>query len=269
MKSELTDKQREIFCELDEPMDQEDLLNLMEMLDDYTVKPPSEQETENLIAQLKPMLPKPSVIKHEIRQTYSSSVWQLLRPQWMIISKKFIAGTVLSLFVGLFLTNAFDGNTLMFLANSSPVLGILTIFYTFRAQHSGVDELEAACPYSPAQIAAARLLLVLGYDTFLCSMATLAVGSGQGGILWQVVMSWLAPLLFVLGVALATSLRFDTTSGCCVSALAWFLQLKTGKESSVLVYLLPDHSLMFFDCVSLTIGICLIFYSYKRLEAEG
>jgi len=247
MKSALNDKRCEIFCELDESLDPTELNQLLDQLDHYTVEPPSQQATDALIAQLKPLIPRTT-----------ATTWQLLRPQWMLISKGFIVGTIVSLFIGLFLTNALDYNILRFLANASPLLGILTIFYTFRAQYSGMAEMELACPYSPAQIAATKFMIVLGYDIFLCMLATGVAGYLQVGVvLWQVVISWLAPLLLVLGAALVTSLRFGITSGCCVSALIWALQLKTGKDTSLLVMLFPNHSLLFFDSIS---------YSYKRWE---
>lgn len=269
MNKDLKDKKYEIYTEFNEIMPEEELMRTLDRLDQCEVPAPSEQSTEALIAMLKPIFAEEHVVSAAVKrrvyeQEYdrSSPVLQLIKPQCMLLSKWFIILSLLSLFIGLFMTNAFDGDTLRFLANASPLLGILTVLYEFRAQHSNMQELEAACPYSPAQIAAARLLIVLGYDILLCLLATSVIGYWHDGILWRVVISWLAPLLFVLGVALCASLKLGISGGCLVSSIAWILQWKSGK-GSMLAYFLPNYPL-FIDCASLMIGIGLIFYAYKR-----
>ena len=274
MSAPQEDKKHRIITELGEETGREELLKTMGQLDKFTVTPPSAKATEDLIAFLKPVMREEAsarkVTSAACSEEYSGVplVLQLVRPQAMLLSKWFILASALVLLAGLQLTNEFNGNTLLFLANASPVLGILTVFYEFRAKLSGVNELEAACPYSPAQLAAARLIVVLGYDILLCAAATPLVSYWQGGIMWQVVVGWLAPLMLMLGIALAVSLRFGIVGGCIVSSTVWALQLMVSGGNSVFSLLLAEGQTVAANLASLTVGILLLLYSYKRWTHE-
>lgn len=274
MSAPQEDKKHGIITELGEETGREELLKTMGQLDKFTVTPPSAKATEDLIAFLKPVMREEASARKATSAACSEEysgvplVLQLVRPQAMLLSKWFILASALVLLAGLQLTNAFNGNTLLFLANASPVLGILTVFYEFRAKLSGVNELEAACPYSPAQLAAARLIVVLGYDILLCTAATPLVSYWQGGIMWQVVVGWLAPLMLMLGIALAVSLRFGIVGGCIVSSTVWALQLMVSGGNSVFSLLLAEGQTVAANLASLTVGILLLLYSYKRWTHE-
>ncbi|SMD15822.1 hypothetical protein [Sporomusa malonica] len=262
-------KKQQILAETGQD-DNEKLMHTLELLDSYKITPPSGQDTAKLIALLKPVLkeqiPLLPVDKSQPLPEFCGrlNMLQLVQPQAMLLSKWFMAMCTIILMSGLALTNAVDGNTLLFLANASPVLGILTVLYEFRAKHSGVSELEAACPYSPAQLATARLIVVLGFDILLCLLATPAVSYWQERVLWQVITSWLGPLLLMLGIALAASLRLGIAGGCLVSAVAWIVQLATAKGASLFSILLPGQPVYFSDILGMVSGAVLILYSYKR-----
>lgn len=263
------DKKRKILAELDEKPEQEEFLRTMECLDKYEVSPPDAQSTEAMIAFLKPVFAQtvPAMRERPAKPLPALGVWQLLLPQARLLGKWFVLGTALLLLAGLTITNAADGNTLKFLANAAPALGILTLLYEFRAKHSGVSELEASCPYSPVQLATARLMVILGFDILLCLAATPLVSYWQGRVLGMVVMSWLAPLLFLLGVALFFSLRLGITGGCLVSAAVWALQLTAGKGESVFSLLLTGRPGLLADMAGLLTGAALVAYSCKHWNA--
>jgi hypothetical protein len=264
-------KHKQILTELGEETGRADLLRTMEQLDQYQVTPPTKQETADLIALLKPILPDQSAGTFEPIKEAPNIEWgrlptvmQLVRPQLMLLSKWFVLASVLVLLVGLALINAVNGNTLKFLTNAAPLLGILTVFFEFRAKLNGMDELEAVCPYSPAQLATARLLVVLGYDILLCLMVTPLVSFGPGQLLWQVMLGWLAPLLMMLGVALAVSLHFRIMNGCLVATALWVLQLVVNERRIAVLGLVPDQAALLVDLIRLGVGIMLLVYSYLR-----
>lgn len=265
-------KKQQILTELGKDSDEEELIRTMDLLDNYTVSAPSSQSTDALIALLKPTLEEQAVKTKEIsKEIYTSencerfTVLQLVQPQAMLLSKWFVVASTILFIIGLVITNEVDGNTAAFLANASPVLGIITVLYEFRAKYNGVSELEAACPYSPAQLAAARLLVVLGYDILLCLAATHVVSYWQGHVLWQVTISWLGPLLFLVGIALLTSLRLGLVGGCLVAVIVWPLQMKIA-DGSLFAALLPTQSAIFADFISSAIGVILILYAYKHWD---
>lgn len=287
MANQLSNKKYQILTELGEETEQADLFQTMEHLDQYTVVAPSVQSTEELIAFLKPVLQEQSCTVQEDVKAFPAphdmaadgkrisgrrrlpAILQLLQPQAMLLSRWFVLLSVLVLIAGLAITKAINGNMLRFLANASPVLGILTVFYEFRAKLSGTLELEAACPYSPAQLAAARLAVVLSYDALLCLAVTPFVSYFQGQMLWQVIVSWFAPLLLVLGVALVVSLRFGIMGGCLVAATVWLLQLAAREGGPVAAMLLPQKMAIFADFISMGVGVLLLLYAYLHWKLNS
>jgi hypothetical protein len=265
-------KQEQILIELGEETDRVDLLRTMEQLDRYQVTPPTDLETADLVAFLKPILSEQPTGAFKTVEKTPSGGWgrlpillQLVRPQLMLLSKWFVLTSVLFLLAGVALTNAINGNTMKFLTNAAPLLGILTVFFEFRAKLSGMDELEAVCPYYPVQLATARLLVVLGYDILLCLAVTPWVSCGQSRMLWQVMLGWFAPLLMMLGVALAVSLHFRIMNGCLVAAAIWVLQLAVSEGKLAALFL--NQSALTADFIRLGVGILLLVYAYLRWNA--
>lgn len=274
MTTKSDDKNQVLLAELKEN-DMEGLGKTLGMLDNYTITPPSSADTDHLLAILTPVLAAQRAEKSLItsKQSTLSQVLnerlQLVASQTKLLSRWFIILSAVILPLGLCVTNALAGDTLRFMANAAPLLGILTILYQFRANYNYMSELEAACPYTPAQLAAARLLAVLGYDILLCLAAT-PFANCENYVLWQVVAHWLAPLLLTLGIALLTSLQFGIWGGCLLSAAAWALNLILNKDGkSVLSVLLPHTSIIYLDLLSAGLGLLLLIYFFKRLDTTS
>ncbi|HBE79749.1 MAG TPA: hypothetical protein DDW65_18520 [Firmicutes bacterium] len=282
MSNQPNDKKYRILAELGEESEREALVQTMGKLERYTVPAPPAHSTDELIAFLKPILQEGASTAPEDVKTMPTSlevnaterrkllsILRLVQPQAMLISRWFVLVSVLVFMAGLAITKAVHGNMLKFLANASPLLGILTVFYEFRARLSGTTELEAACPYSPAQLAVARLLVVLSYDTLLCLAATPFVSYWQDQMLWQVAISWFAPLLLVLGIALTVSLRFGIMGGCLVAATVWILQLAVSERGSMTAMILPKQLAAFGDFITMGVGIVLLFYVYRHWKSNS
>jgi hypothetical protein len=264
-------KQEQILTELGEETTHADLLQTMERLEQYRVTPPSDQDTADLFALLKPLLPETTGDAYGPVKEAPTSEWnrllnvlQLVRPQLMLLSKWFVLASILFLLAGLVLANKAHGNAFKFLTNAAPLLGILTVFFEFRAKLSGMDELETACPYSPAQLATARLIVALGYDILLCLAVTPMVSFWQGRLLWQVMLSWFAPLLMMLGVALAVSLHLRIINGCLVATAFWVLQLAASEGKIAVLAPLLDRPVLVVDLIRLGVGGLLLIYTYLR-----
>ena len=275
MSIQSSDEQNRILVEIGAETELAELLQTMNYLERCPVDPPSEQATEALIASLKPLLAEAESSRVEQPATkiiMPARGWklplllQLARPQTMLLSKGFITFSILLLLAGLALTHVAHGNMMKYLANAAPILGLLTVFYEFRAKFNGVSELEAACPYSAAQLAAARLLVVLGYDVVLCLVATPMVSYGQGRLLGLVIVSWLAPLLLMMGIALTVSLWLGIGGGCLVAAVVWGLQFAFAlhKGGSLMTLLYAKMTPLAADFLSMALGMLLLFFTYRR-----
>jgi hypothetical protein len=264
------EQKQALLAEL-EAIDMEDITKTLDSLDNYTVTPPSSKDTAHLLALLAPILEEELNLKNSTSDKTSpfspiSKHFQLALSQTRLFSKWFVVLSILLFLFGIGLTSTLDGDTLRFLANASPLLGILTILYQFRANYNHMHELEDACPYTPAQLTAAKLLAVLGYDILLCLGATFFADC-ENYALWQVITHWLAPLLLTLGIALLGSFQFGISGGCLISTAAWALNLAASKDGkSIFSFLLPQTPIIYLDLLSATLGLTFLAFSLSRLS---
>lgn len=237
------DKYQEILKEIDQ--NDEEMVGVLDKLSAYDVPKPTAAMTSSLLSNLKVVLqenesnddvpilkPVTSVAVNERTQDGGILlVLHLLKPQINILNWRFIIATSLMIFIGIFLTNG-NSNSLIFLINGAPILGLLTLFYEHRAELYGTNELEASCPYTPAQLAGARIIVTLGYAITVCLIATGVIAlafsttlTTEKILLWKTILSWLAPMIFFLGVALAISLKKGIIYGCGCSFIIWAMQI--------------------------------------------
>lgn len=268
-----------ILHEIGEESEDSGTVLIFEELNKYYVKPPSSEATAQLIQKLKPILAQETLgEKHEQRfrgivensrkDNKISVLLKLVAMQTALISRAFIALTVIFCAGGLMISSVFDANSITFLITVAPFLGILTFFYEYRAQLYNVGELEASCQYSPAQLVVARLLVVLGYNIALCTVATLVVSSAYNMVLWKLILNWLAPLVLILGIALSASLRIGITGGCVTAGILWAAKLTLASGGSFLGFLLPSLTGVVIDTFSILLGIGLIYVSINSLQVE-
>jgi hypothetical protein len=137
----------------------------------------------------------------------------------------------LIIFAGIALVQG-NRDSLIFLSNGAPILGLLTLFYEHRAELYGTNEMEASCPYTPAQLAGARIIVTLGYTILVCLIATGVIALFHSNtlinekiVLWRTSLDWLAPMLFFLGIALEVSLYYGIISGCGFAFILWIAQI--------------------------------------------
>lgn len=270
-------KRLEIWRELDEASDQQGMNDVFDKLDSYTVARPQPADTALLIARLKPVLAQETAEAE--RQRFKAAltaipqqggltlILQLVGPQSALMGRWFVALTLTLFVLGVVLTDIFAGSLANYLVTVSPLLGLMTLFYQYRAQVYKVEEMEAACRYSPAQIATARLLVVLGYNILLGTAATLAEWH-YNTVAWSLVLNWLAPLLLILGIALFSSLKLGIAGGCLAAGAVWMAQLSLAEGGSLLRMALPDLAAVSSDILSIALGIGLLCFSVIALQPE-
>ncbi len=262
------EKKQTIINELEE-LEPDDLMQTLEALDDYTVPTPSEKDTDRLLAALSPVLKEQFIHNTDLEKREHFFILPQLRlaiSQTRLLSFPFIALSILVSLCGIAAANMLNGNTVRFLANAAPLLGILTIMYQFRSNYNHMDELEAACPYTRSQLAAAKLLVVLGYDILLCLILTPFVNMGNY-MLWQIIIHWLAPLILTLGIALFCSMQFGIWGGCLISTAVWAANLAISKNGkNIFSVLSPTAPAIYLDLISIMLGIALLVFFLHHLS---
>lgn len=274
------EKREQILREIGEAPDNSPLYQVFDELDKYQLNPPPMEATKQLIQQLKPILAQETasvkreerfkeILANAQRSNSLPVILQLVGPQTALMSEWFVVGTIVFLILGIMLSSSFETNSLRFLIAVSPFLGLLTLLHEYRAQIYKVEEMEAACRYSPAQVATARIIVVLGYNVVLGTTGTLLIGSANI-VIWKLIINWLGPLLLILGIALAASVKLGVLGGCMTAATVWLAQLTLMEGGSFLQLLIPNLTSVASDITSMFMGIGLIYFTLLiwRLEAR-
>lgn len=266
-------KRQQILGDTSEDLVNSDMNDVFDQLDTYHIIPPSMEATNQLIQSLKPVFRQEGLgVNHGRRfrdimedtrvQSSIPVILQLVGSQRALMGRGFVTLTMGILIIGLLLANIFESSSSKFLVTASPFLGVLTLFYEYRAQLYKVEEMEGTCRYSPAQVAVARILVVLGYNVVLCTAATLMIESSFTFVIGHLIMNWLAPLLLIVGIALFTSLKLGITGGCMTAGVVWTAQI-TLANGDYLHLLLPGLPNGVTDVASMFVGIGLLYFSLR------
>lgn len=272
--------QQQLLRELDTEPENSELNCVFEQLEQYQVEPPSPAVTHQLIHSLKLVLLRERLMVTRERRFKEAmagtrqnrkfpSLLRLVGLQLTLMSKWFIALTMAVLAAGVMLTGVFESSSTKFLVAAAPLVGLLTLLYEYRAQLHRVAEMEATCLYSPAQLATARILIVLGYSILLCTAATVLENSAYHNAGWKIILNWLAPLLLIVGIALVASLRLGIAGGCTTAGIVWLTQLTLMNGSSLLSLLLPGMTGLALNMINMLLGGGLIWFALQRQTAES
>jgi len=289
------DKYQEILSEIDKDGNDKEMVDVLNKLSAYTVPQPTAAMTTSLLCNLKVVLQenetsacnevpiiKPAdrvAVERPASDSSLLSVLRLVKPQLDILSWRFMMMTSLIIFAGIFLIKS-DTNSLIFLTNGAPILGLLTLFYEHRAQLYGTNELEASCPYTPAQLAGARIIVTVGYTIIVCLIATGMIALSFSNmlvnekmLLWKTILAWLAPMVFFLGVALAVSLRLGVMYGCGSAFFIWVAQIVFEQSDVgnrlIQISLVGNGLIQRMPMIFLGIGLILIAIYIRCLRVEN
>lgn len=271
------DKHRDILKEIGRETDEE-LLSVLDKLSSYTVSKPSALMTEALVSRLKnvvlqekiPEIIESSFFKKSQIETPHPTIGHLFKAQMRILTWKFIIVTSILLFGGIGLTKG-DGS-LLFLINGAPLLASLTLLYEHRSKFYKMEEMEAACPFSPAYVAAARILVTLMYTGVLCFVATVlidasafAMFTGKKILLENMILAWLVPMVFFLGITLVLSLRAGIGYGSFAAYILWLIQLmcEQNKYFKGFEYQWLQEMPLLFLCIGVLMIFLYIRYSNR------
>lgn len=284
------EKYQEILSEIDKDANDKEMVAVLNKLSEYTIPEPTAVMTSSLLNNLKTVLQENDTsgnndvpfikpidrvaVQRPAGDDGLLSVFRLVKPQMSILTWRFMVTTSLIIFAGVFFTKG-DTSSLIFLTNGAPILGMLTLFYENRAELYGTNELEASCPYTPAQLAGARIIVTLGYTVIVCLIATGMIAFSFSDILtngkillWKTILAWLAPMVFFLGVSLAVSLRLGISYGCGSAFIIWAMQI-IFEQNNFGNHFIQAGLLREMPIVFLVIGLLLITMHIRYLRIEN
>src|SRR5579885_2801761 len=158
-----------------------------------------------------------------------SGLLLLLRRQLPLIGAGIWAASLIVLVMGMILTYLFPyagGPSTYVLALAAPIVAAAGIALIYGPENDPASELEYATPIAPALILLARLVLVYGYNLALALATSVMLWLMLGDVaLWSLVLSWLAPMLFLSALALALSVLWNSQAAIIVAFSAWGLHV--------------------------------------------
>lgn len=162
----------------------------------------------------------------------------LLRRQLPLIGHGIWAASLIVLVLGMVLTYLFPyagGPSTYMLALAAPIVAAAGIALVYGPENDPATEMECAAPISPALILLARLVLVYGYDLALAAATSVILWLLLGHIaLWPLMLSWLAPMLFLSALALALSVIWNSQAAIIAAFSVWGVHVFDALHSPLL-----------------------------------
>jgi hypothetical protein len=200
--------------------------------------------------------------------------YHLLESQLVILPWKFLFGAGIILALGIIFFR--ETITAVFLLQSAPFFSLLVLFYTYRSEIYGMTEIEASCPYTALQIAGGRIFITFLCTILLCLLATGILVLGHSSFLvqekiklWQIVLLWIAPMIFYVGISLSLSLKWGIFRGCCVAWSIWGLQFAALqiRHKDVFLTVCENPSLAWI-LLGIGMGLFGIYFYSARIGAQ-
>ncbi len=152
----------------------------------------------------------------------------------------------------------------------APLIAVFSIFYSLRSIYYDVFEFELACPVTPLQLTLGRLLVVLSYNILLNTATSLLLVWRQDIALtfWELVITWLAPLTFFIGLTFILCIYFGNILGTILALGIWGIHVIFLEQlGHVYLFTQPGTEDWFFQKLMLLLaGIGFILVSAFRSE---
>lgn len=213
------------------PAEIEQLNQTITKLASFTISKPSQVSTDNLVQSLKQYLPH---TKNQFDTPIEVSaitqrvigLLQLLRPQISIFAAPFWFISALTMVLGVYLnTQTMNQSEFIPLLMIAPLVIALGIVYAFRNVDERIVELEKTAALSWIQLVLARMVIILGYNNIIVLFLSLIIHFSLPQLpLFNLLISWFAPLALWSSIALAGTLKFGQWYGVGGSLAIWAFQ---------------------------------------------
>ena len=211
-----------------EDMNKDDLNKLIDNLEWYVVKMPSQSDINNTIDNLRDIVPrKISRTKIlDLLEIASGEIRFMSSTYWIISLVLFILGVYLIWMNGGSIINS--RNPYISAVILAPVPFILGIIEIFRGREEGVIELELSCKISIGEIMFSRLIIICIYNILLNTMLSIVLIYFNSGILfWKITLMWLTPFTVISGIGLVLVRKLRGSYVAAIFTGVWMVLIMT------------------------------------------
>ncbi|MCP5100906.1 MAG: hypothetical protein GY943_35590 [Chloroflexi bacterium] len=216
---------RRLIEDLESAEEVNELLPTLMALNEWDAPKATEQETEQLLVRLRPLLPPQPEPRLEQLQTRLHWMAWLLRAQLRVVRNEIWLGSAFVMSLGVVVTLAADRAALPFVL-IAPMVAAVGITFLYGPENNPALEIELATAVSPRLILLARMALLFGIDLILGIGGSIILSLIHPDILLgSLIMTWLAPMAFLSALAFFLStISFEPLLGVMVSMILWGLQ---------------------------------------------
>lgn len=150
-----------------------------------------------------------------------------------------------------------------------PLTAILSVIHAVRALSLRVHEVEASCPTNIVETAAGLVIAIVFFDALLGLVATTALTLAHWAAFGTLLITWLGPLLLLVGISLPVALRWGTLPAILIGGGPWGLLISIAflQQNALAghVSLLPQTSIQLALCgLSALVGLSLLLWLFLR-----
>lgn len=152
----------------------------------------------------------------------------LMLSQVRVIQREIWWASALVLILGTFVTVSVPaGSGMIPLAIIAPIVAAVGVALLYDEEIALMLELESSTPTSPRLLLLARLTLIFGFDLLLALAGSVVLSLVRADyLLMPLVLSWLAPMTFLSGLAFLLSvLMRESLAAYGLSLLLWMMHL--------------------------------------------
>ena len=220
----------------------------------YAAQPvprPTAQATQQLMERLlreETMMRAPSLWRPSRWQILHIARWQvvLLGPAFWVVGILLLAAGFL---IAPLLHKQDVINLLVIVLPFAPLVGIIHALRTLALR---THEVEASCLTNIVEITAAFALTIVGFDILLGVIATAAMALVHWAPFSVLLLTWLGPLLLLVGVSFPVALRWGALPAILIGGMPWLLLIIVAYMSQ---YPAPGHvSLLSHDTTQLALS---------------
>lgn len=255
--------------ELPEDMNQDDINKLIDNLECYVVRMPSQPDIDNTIDNLRKYVPtknsSPKVLV--LLEKASKEIGFMSSAYWLISLGLFILGTYSIWINGGSITS--NRNPYISAVLLAPVPFILGIIEVFRGREDGVIELELSCKISIGEIMFSRLIIICIYNILLNTILSIVLVYFNSGILLlRITLMWLAPFTVISGIGLILVGRLRGSYVAVIFTSVWMVLIMAVLTQKKIMDKLIGINITVYAILTL-VGIILMIIQIKNYSQRG
>jgi hypothetical protein len=183
--------------------------NLDAMLSKAPLPIVNEAKRDALFLLMRQELPAPKSLRERVLETYPVA---LLLSQMTVIQREIWLVSAFIMMIGVIITLSPNSDPMFSFATIAPIVAAASVGMLFDSDFQAMLDLEETSRASARLLLLARLTLVFGFNLLLALIGSVILALFDSGtLLLPLILSWLAPMTFLSGLAFFLSITGRNT----------------------------------------------------------